>query len=436
MDSSRSTRSLLATHGLRLLLLAQLAQFGALAVVPRFGPGASFVVTVLTCATYLAMLLVISGGRIFWVGVALLAPAVVSTLSEPLGLPEWMYVLALSAAVAFYALAFAVVVRTILGARRVTEDILAGAVCAYFLIALGFAMAFTLAEVLAPGSLRFGGGASSEQGLSSFVYFSLVTITTLGYGDVVPVAGFIRSLVILETVLGVLYPAIVVSRLVALFGAGEVAPEPPPGSWRELRYRNLAIVLAAGLLLLPVLRDNFFSGDQQILDIALLSALLYVVSHDRRLLRLGWGIVALAAVLQLLAGGEDELLAVGTGLELILYAAGLSIVFSSILRARRVERDTLYGAFCVYVLLGLAGASAFSLLEQLVPGSVSFPGEAPSPPGILYFSFMTLTTTGFGEVTPFTREAQILANFQATLGVFFPAILVARLVSLYGSEAE
>ena len=50
---------------------------------------------------------------------------------------------------------------------------------------------------------------------------------------------------------------------------------------------------------------------------------------------------------------------------------------------------------------------------------------------LLYLSFMTLTTTGFGEITPVTAPGLGLAGGLATLGIFFPAVLVARLVSLY-----
>jgi hypothetical protein len=85
----------------------------------------------------------------------------------------------------------------------------------YLLAGLTFGVAFRVVEQLAPGS--FGGAHAGEP--MSFVYFSFVTIATLGYGDIIPVSGPARSLTILEAVGGQMYLAVLVARLVSLYAS-------------------------------------------------------------------------------------------------------------------------------------------------------------------------------------------------------------------------
>jgi hypothetical protein len=87
-----------------------------------------------------------------------------------------------------------------------------------------------------------------------------------------------------------------------------------------------------------------------------------------------------------------------------------------------------------YLLLGLVWGSAFQLTEQLHPGSFHF----ISPPvdveqlsaKLIYFSFATLTTVGFGDVTPINPFARSLAIAEAVVGQLFPAILIGALVAM------
>ena len=101
--------------------------------------------------------------------------------------------------------------------------------------------------------------------------------------------------------------------------------------------------------------------------------------------------------------------------------------------------NRLVGAICVYLLLGIIWAFAYSLLEFAVPGS--FKGFS-APQGLmldsdwLYFSFVTLTTLGYGDITPVTETARTLAYLQALTGQFYVAVLVAGLVSAYISNKQ
>jgi len=118
-----------------------------------------------------------------------------------------------------------------------------------------------------------------------------------------------------------------------------------------------------------------------------------------------------------------------------------SITFLSVFRhtlgGETVTTDKLYGAVCAYVLIGLVWAGLYSAVHLLHEPSfaVSTYGAAPPHelrfPDLVYFSFVTLTTLGYGDIAPLTPQAKILAIIEAIAGVFYLAILVARLVGLY-----
>ena len=103
--------------------------------------------------------------------------------------------------------------------RDVTVDTILGSIVTYLLAAIAFTFAFEIVELLQPGS--FSGipdqarSHRSELG-SSMLYFSFVCITTMGYGDIVPVSDIARPLAVLEGVFGQLYLAVMIARLVGL----------------------------------------------------------------------------------------------------------------------------------------------------------------------------------------------------------------------------
>ena len=91
-----------------------------------------------------------------------------------------------------------------------------GAVAAYLLLGLDWAFGFRLVDVLLPGSFHGLAWAPEAHNLSSFVYFSFCTLTTAGYGDIVPVTLPARSLANVESLVGQLFPAVLLARLVGM----------------------------------------------------------------------------------------------------------------------------------------------------------------------------------------------------------------------------
>jgi voltage-gated potassium channel len=122
---------------------------------------------------------------------------------------------------------------------------------------------------------------------------------------------------------------------------------------------------------------------------------------------------------------------------LLLAMTGLAIL-GRILRHRHVSIETMFGAVCVYILIGLFFSSLFlgialtSAAHNLGP-FLAQPGPHNSS-DYVYLSFVTLTTVGFGDLTPYTDLARSVVVLEALIGQIFLVTLVARLVTLFGLE--
>jgi len=93
--------------------------------------------------------------------------------------------------------------------------------------------------------------------------------------------------------------------------------------------------------------------------------------------------------------------------------------------------DRVFGAVVLYLLLGLIWAVAYSTLETAAPGSFAgAPHDEFERADWVYFSFVTLTTVGYGDITAVARGARTLAILEALIGQLYPAVIIARLVSL------
>lgn len=100
-------------------------------------------------------------------------------------------------------------------------------------------------------------------------------------------------------------------------------------------------------------------------------------------------------------------------------------------RQEEVTADMIMAAASEYVLIGILFGLMYQLTEIAYPGSFTFSTADTNRPGFFYFSFITLTTTGYGDVIPLSLQARSLASLQALTGQLYIAITVARLVGLY-----
>ena len=126
----------------------------------------------------------------------------------------------------------------------------------------------------------------------------------------------------------------------------------------------------------------------------------------------------------------------------IAYAASLAVSFSGVLRylLKRgpITADKLHGALAGYIMLAFVWSFIYALVEISAAGSFG-PGNFDfSQPGtffkLIYFSFTTLTTTGYGDVIPLTNHARSLVMVEEFSGVFYVGVVIARLAGIYPSH--
>lgn len=132
---------------------------------------------------------------------------------------------------------------------------------------------------------------------------------------------------------------------------------------------------------------------------------------------------------------------------LALAATTALILFSTycvlryVLRARTITRDQIYAGICMYLMIGFAFGAVFYLITILDSNSFAANVELLArgdKPDLMYFSFVTLATLGYGDITPRTNIARTLSVVEALAGMLYIAIFMARLVSMHseGSGRE
>jgi hypothetical protein len=116
--------------------------------------------------------------------------------------------------------------------------------------------------------------------------------------------------------------------------------------------------------------------------------------------------------------------------------ATLPVTLSRVLQHRRVTSETILGALCAYVLIGLLFAFLFLAVSDLRDGPFFAQAGEHSQSEFLYYSFVALTTLGFGDLSPTEGLPQALTVFEALAGNVFLVTLVARLVTLWVRQDE
>ena len=111
-----------------------------------------------------------------------------------------------------------------------------------------------------------------------------------------------------------------------------------------------------------------------------------------------------------------------------------------------IYADRVHAALSVYILMAMAWAGAYGTLEVLAPGSFAIPaafGHSVTDPqgmnllsAMFHLSMATLTSTGYGDITPVAPFARSIAALEQLIGVFYIAVLISRLVGLYPSGTE
>jgi hypothetical protein len=206
------------------------------------------------------------------------------------------------------------------------------------------------------------------------------------------------------------------------------------------RFRFLTIVLLCMIALRPFLEELVFLGFlTDLIFVFLFFSGVYAVRDDQSSYHAAWVLTAgfVAFRLSRLYGWADwaepfENLLVALFLAFTLYS-----IYRQMQREQQVTLDLIFAACCSYLLIGLVWAHAYYFVELAYPGS--FKGIEPGEEEVMefgYYSFITLTTAGFGDIVPVSQQARSLSVLEAVTGQLYLAILVGRLVGAYVSEPQ
>ena len=207
------------------------------------------------------------------------------------------------------------------------------------------------------------------------------------------------------------------------------------------QYEFLFFAMLAVIIVRPVLEDGFIgllilNG----LTSAILISSAYAVSGQRKTLRLSLFLLvpAFIATWSVMFVGTLWPMVVSRALTFTFVTYVMGVMAVDILSEKNVTRDTVFGSACVYMLIGFAFADLYMLFQTVEPQSfgqaidlAAVGHEVKVSSELSYFSFVTLTTLGYGDMTPKTGMVQGIATLEAMLGQFYLTVLVARLVGLH-----
>ena len=208
---------------------------------------------------------------------------------------------------------------------------------------------------------------------------------------------------------------------------------------RAPRFGILLLAMLAELTLAPfvIMATGTLTIARWIGVIVLLAALSVAGSHRVAV------VLFFGAAIFHFASMVSEMTAVATAAEmfrLLFLGYVFGVIVWRVLRDRVVTFDTVAGAACAYFLLGLLWGDLFLLVERWRPGSFAIPTGWLVGPGrdlraaLMYFSFSTLTTLGYGDIHPTDPAAGGLCAAEALIGQLYVAIMIARMVGLYTSQ--
>jgi len=208
---------------------------------------------------------------------------------------------------------------------------------------------------------------------------------------------------------------------------------------REARFGYLLTGLMAYLVLGPLAHEIFGEMDGLIMMIAL-SSILVIGIFSLQESRLLFGAGIFLAVTAILLSVADYFVPGGQTLKLALladiftfFAISIALGLKHMFSEGEITLNRLYGGICVYIMLGMSWSIVYMCLIWLRPdafaGAIFDTTDNPLYWDMIYFSFVTLTTLGYGDITPVDAIARALTYTEAIVGQLYIAILIGTLVT-------
>jgi voltage-gated potassium channel len=193
---------------------------------------------------------------------------------------------------------------------------------------------------------------------------------------------------------------------------------------------NISVMLLLVVALYTIQVDEFLENRE-------------LLAHQQKKSSLGGWILAIITIVLRLSeiASPNHHLATASSIFMLLFFGFVTISeLRSVLKHKVVTSETISMSISIYLLFGLTWGILYIVLFDFQPLAFSFGGaQAPSDqqinPILIYFSLTTLSTVGFGDITPVTLQARYAAVAEGIAGQFYLAILVARLVSMQMSQS-
>lgn len=210
-----------------------------------------------------------------------------------------------------------------------------------------------------------------------------------------------------------------------------------PTEGRLLDRYGLVLVLIIATLAVSVVRSDADAWDGLLLALQGFTLVVALsASGFRGLLVRAAAIVTIVGVLGSVLGFTFDIPysgQVSLALEVLLAGFAPVAIGSRLMKHPQVDGHTVAGALCIYLLVGLFFALVYGLLDRYVSGG-ALAGPAAGSVQYVYFSFVTLTTLGYGDVTPTIDVARLVAILEALLGQLYLVTVVALIVGNIGRK--
>jgi hypothetical protein len=206
----------------------------------------------------------------------------------------------------------------------------------------------------------------------------------------------------------------------------------------EARFRLLLGILLSLFVVLPIFEFRLLLD--AILTTLVVVTLVLVIDTAKLLkVALVFALFSIVSNWAALWVNSTTVKLLGSSAELIFLILLASVILNEVFRAQHINIETISGAICVYLLMGLMWSHVYTITELIEPNSFNNLGFNAHEPldsdwisklslQLNYYSFVTLSTLGYGDITPVTRVAKSFATLEAILGQLYLAVLIARLV--------
>ena len=201
------------------LLITELSLIVIFPLTVGSGVEAHFFRLLTTALFAVSLYTALGNRRVTTVALMLGVPSVAIYIAVTLGYLPRFHLLATVLGSVYLMFMTGVFIYEVLSHPAVTSDTLYGAIAAFLLVGFTCGLIYAAVQQISPGSFLDTVDTSREIRPPEFIFFSFTTLTTVGYGDVVPRHGFAKSIAILESLMGVMYPAVFVGRLIGLHSA-------------------------------------------------------------------------------------------------------------------------------------------------------------------------------------------------------------------------